>query len=88
MTQDTQVDRVADGATVVRAPLNSADGAPATQPPSAVRQLLRLVGKVLLGAISLVVLLAGAGALYEAVASTQDAERYAPPGRQSSPSGR
>jgi pimeloyl-ACP methyl ester carboxylesterase len=81
MTQELQIGRVANGATAVRAPLTYADDASAVHPRSAARRTLGLIRKVLLGTITAVVLLAGAGAVYEAVASTQDAERYPPPGR-------
>ena len=42
---------------------------------------MRLLGKLLLGLISLALGLAAAGAIYEAVASTRDADRYPPPGQ-------
>jgi pimeloyl-ACP methyl ester carboxylesterase len=40
-----------------------------------------LLGKLLLGLIPLTLGLAAAGAIYEAVASTRDADRYPPPGQ-------
>src|SRR5438132_2473367 len=81
MTQDIRIDRVATRDAALRARPGSADGVLTAQARPAARGLLWLIGKVLLGAITLVVLVAGAGAVYEAVASTQDAEHYPPPGR-------
>ena len=44
-------------------------------------RLLRWIGRAALGGLGLVLGLGCAGAVYEAVASTQDAVRYPPPGR-------
>src|SRR5207237_6805449 len=38
-------------------------------------------GKLVLGFVALILFLAGAGAAYETIASSQDAVRYPPPGR-------
>src|SRR5919202_1277703 len=53
---------------------------PAARRTATVR-LLRWIGRVAIGALVLVVALGGAGAVYEAVASTQDNVRYPPPGQ-------
>ena len=44
-------------------------------------RLLRLARKLVVGFVALIVFLTGAGAAYEAIASSQDAMRYPPPGR-------
>ena len=51
------------------------------RPRSLARRVLRLVRNVLAGTLALLVGAMAAGAVYEAVASTQDAMRYPPPGR-------
>jgi pimeloyl-ACP methyl ester carboxylesterase len=60
---------------------DSPSDTPSTPRRSTTGRVRRRIGKVLVAGAALVLLLAVAGAVYEAVASTQDAARYQAPGR-------
>jgi pimeloyl-ACP methyl ester carboxylesterase len=74
--------RASELTTVIPSPsASSGEHLPPTTLQRTSRRLVWFASNVLLGFVAFILFLAGAGAAYEAIASSQDGVRYPPPGR-------